>query len=334
MEHASARRRGPEDRIVIDRLRADRTPPTMAEEVVLGLAATPKELPCKYFYDHVGSMLFEKICMTDEYYPWRTENHLLQQVAPEVIAAVAPKTLIELGSGSSRKTRRLLDACEAVGYGPRYMPLDVCPQMLATASGELVRQYAWLDVHALAGDYMLGIRQLETHESPALFVFLGGTIGNFADPELALFLSRLRAVMGPQDHLLLGADLVKDERVLHAAYNDALGLTAAFNLNLLNAINRELDGNFQCDGFAHDARYNTSLARIEMRLVSLREQSVELAQCGRAFSFKPGEAMLTEISRKFTPTDLRRMLGEAGLAVQNLFISDAPTFALALASAS
>lgn len=334
MKQASAQRQGrPEGRIIVDRLHADRAAQTIAEEVVRGLSARYKELPCKYFYDHEGSLLFERICMTDEYYPSRAEDGLLREVAGRVIASVAPRTIIELGSGSSRKTRRLLDACAALGHRPRYVPIDVCPEMLTTAATSLTRDYPWLDVYALAGDYQLGVSQLSRHEHPALFVFLGGTIGNFPDPELPEFLASIRAVMGPSDFLLLGADLIKDERVLHAAYNDAAGLTAAFNLNLLTAINRELGGDFQLNGFVHDARYNQALARIEMRLVSTRAQTVYLERCARAFEFVPDEVILTEISRKFAPEGLERLLHATGFTLDQLFVSDEPRFALSLASA-
>lgn len=334
MKQAGAQRQGrPEGRIIVDRLQADRVPQTIAEEVAQGLSARPKTLPCKYFYDHEGSLLFERICLTEEYYPSRAEDGLLQDVASRVIASVAPKTIIELGSGSSRKTRRLLDACSALGQTPRYVPVDVCPEMLAAAATTLTGEYPWLDVHALVGDYMLGVTHLRNHEAPALFVFLGGTIGNFPDPDLSEFLRGIRAAMGPSDFLLMGADLVKDERVLHAAYNDSAGLTAAFNLNLLNAINRELDGDFQRDGFVHDARYQRGLGRIEMRLISTRAQTVRLGACGRTFSFAPDEVILTEISRKFVPDELEQLLRAARLSLHDLFVSDEPRFALTLASA-
>lgn len=319
-------------RIVLHPLQADRPGRSMAEEVVRGLSASPKHLPCKYFYDHTGSLLFEQICGTDEYYPWRTEDALLAEIAPALIDRAAPRTIIELGSGSSRKTRRLLDACETAGRYPDYMPLDVCPNMLAASAEDLTEEYPWLRVTALAGDYTLGFSQLSSHRSPALFIFLGSTIGNFPDHELGVFLSGLRAVMHPGDFLLLGADLEKDERVLQAAYNDAAGLTEAFNINILNVINRELDGDFSTDGFGHDAKYNRAQSQVEMRIVSKWAQSARLGRCDATFLFSAGEPVLTEISRKFSPGRLRDLLSAAQFSVDTLHTAPSPSFALLLAT--
>ncbi|MHB8415014.1 MAG: L-histidine N(alpha)-methyltransferase [Acidiferrobacteraceae bacterium] len=318
-------------RIVLHPLPTDRPGRTMAEEVVRGLSASPKHLPCKYFYDHTGSLLFEQICRTDEYYPWRAEDALLAEIATALIDCTAPRTIIELGSGSSRKTRRLLDACATTGRYPDYMPLDVCPQMLTASAEDLTGEYPWLNVTALAGDYTLGFSRLSSHASPALFLFLGGTIGNFPDHEIGAFLSGLRAVMHPGDFLLLGADLEKDERVLRAAYNDAAGLTEAFNINILNVINRELDGDFSTNGFVHDAKYNHAQSRVEMHLVSKWAQSARLGRCGATFSFSAGEPVLTEISRKFSPSRLRDLLSAARFSVDTLHTAPDPSFALLLA---
>ncbi len=322
----------PPRRIELYPLHPDRTATTMAEDVVGGLSMTPKQLPCKYFYDPKGSLLFEQICQTREYYPWRTENNLLVEAAEVIIDRSAPRTIIELGSGSSRKTRHLLSASESSGLYPQYVPLDVCPQMLIAAAEDLVAEYEWLSIRAVAGDYTLGFSRLAAHASPALFVFLGGTIGNFTDCEVDRFLSGIYQTMHPGDFLLLGADLEKEEQVLHAAYNDTAGLTGAFNRNVLDVINRELDGDFQTDEFVHDAQYNLACSRVEMRLVSRQRQSVTLHRCAATFSFSAGEPVLTEISRKFTVSRLRALLSAAGLSVDWVQTAPDPSFALLLAA--
>lgn len=322
----------PPTRIALRPLQPDRTATTMAEDVVGGLSMMPKQLPCKYFYDSKGSLLFEQICHTPEYYPWRTENNLLAEAATAIIERAAPRTIIELGSGSSRKTRHLLRASESAGRYPEYVPVDVCPQMLIAAAEDLAAEYEWLSISAVAGDYTLGFSRLATHASPALFVFLGGTVGNFTDGELDRFLSNIYQTMHPGDFLLLGADLEKEEQVLHAAYNDTAGLTGAFNLNVLDVINRELEGNFQTDEFVHDAQYNVARSRVEMHLVSRLRQSVTLRRCGATFSFSAGEPVLTEISRKFTVSRLRALLSASGLTVDWVQTAPDPSFALLLAA--
>lgn len=307
--------------------------PDLAEDVRHGFDRDPRELPPKYFYDAEGSRLFDRICDTPEYYPTRTEDALLKAHAEAVIERVRPAHLIELGSGASRKTRALLDACEQLDAMATYWPFDVCAEMIEAAAGQLLQRYDWLNVRGLVGDYTGGLNYLPRPEGRKLYVFLGGTIGNFSRDEAVAFLRELRAVMRPGDYLLMGADRVKDSAVLHAAYNDAEGLTAAFNRNVLRVINRELDADFDIDGFRHEARFDAEAAQIEMHLVAEAGQEVHVAALDRRYSFKQGDRIRTEISRKFTPAGLRAELAHAGLAVAEHFEPENGYFSLVLAEA-
>lgn len=296
-----------------------------------GLVRRPRSLPPKYFYDDRGSRLFDAICDTPEYYPTRTENALLARYAGAIIAAADPAHIIEFGSGSSRKTLHLIEACAADGAGACYWPFDVCESMLRESGSALVESYDWLRVNALVGDYLGGLARLPRPEGRRLLVFLGGTIGNFEPRQAHDFLRELRQSMEPGDALLLGADRVKDPRVLHRAYNDAAGMTAEFNLNVLRVLNRELDADFDLDGFRHEARYNRSLEQIEMYLVARRAQRVRIAALDAELEFHDGEAILTEISRKFTPASLETLLGAAGLVVDRHFEPPNGYFSLVVA---
>ncbi len=306
--------------------------PGLEEDVRQGLLrGPPRSLPPKYFYDARGSALFDRICDTPEYYPTRTEDALLAQCAGTIIATVRPRHIVELGAGTSRKTRRLFDACVSEQCHSGYAPFDVCHDVLVEAGGSLVNDYDWLTVNALIGDYHAGFEHLPRFDGHSLFVFLGGTIGNFSESEAVEFLSELRAHMQPEDRLLLGADRVKDPAVLHAAYNDAAGVTAAFNLNLLEVLNRELDADFIANSFYHHACYDPGTQRIEMYLVSKHRQSVHLHRLNQRLEFADGEAMLTEISRKFTPESLLALLAGAGFRMERHFEAPAGHFSLMLA---
>lgn len=309
------------------RVRPTRPLPSLREDVLRGFAQTPRRLPPKYFYDAYGSTLFERICDTPEYYPTRAEDELLARHAREIIEEAAPEHLIEFGSGSARKTRHLLNACGAVTY----WPFDVCEEMLLEAGERLRAEYAELAVSPLVGDYLGGLAGLPRPRGRRLFVFLGGTIGNFEPAEARLFLRELRAQMGPADHLLLGADRVKATDVLEAAYNDAAGVTAEFNLNVLRVLNRELDADFDLDGFRHRAIYNPRAEQIEMYLIALQEQTVRVRALQRSYQFAEGEPILTEISRKFSRKGLAALLGGAGLGVVRQFEGGEQLFSLTLA---
>lgn len=291
--------------------------PDLGADLLHGFALSPRRLPPKYFYDAVGSQLFDRICDTPEYYPTRSEAALLAEHAGELLALARPRHLIELGSGSSRKTRLLLQAAGQLDLELVYWPFDVCHDMLERTGRALVEEFPGLRVRALGGDYMGGLTHLPRPDGRRLFVFLGGTIGNFDELETQRFLGDVRAQMQPEDRLLLGADRAKDDAaVLEAAYNDAAGVTAAFNLNLLRVINRELRADFDLDGFRHRALFNRAESRIEMHLVARTRQQVLVAALERSYRFEPGETILTEISRKFTPAMLEAMLARAGFDIE------------------
>ena len=287
--------------------------PGLADDVREGLLEPPRSLPPKYFYDERGAALFNRICETPEYYLTRTEDALLRQCSADIIALTRPDYIIEPGSGNSAKTTRLFDACERDGHTCTYLPFDICEAALTEAAGKLQAEYRWLDVRPLLGDYHAGLDHLPDLAGVKLFLFLGSTIGNFTPREARAFINGIWQRMEPGDFLLLGADRVKDPAVLNAAYNDAQGITALFNLNVLEALNRELGANFRTDNFAHFAVYNNELNRIEMYLVSLLDQRVTLDSLGAGFSLAGGERILTELSYKFYSDDLEALLEESGL---------------------
>jgi L-histidine N-alpha-methyltransferase len=238
--------------------------PSLLQDARSGLLEPPRSMPPKYFYDDRGARLFDAICDTREYYPTRTEEALLQQHAREIIARVMPDHIIEFGSGTSRKTRHLLNACSGLDRPVTYWPFDVCEPVLRETGQALMQDYEWVHVRPLLGDYHAGLDALPVPEGNCLYLFLGGTIGNFELPGARRFLeetcNRMRAV----DCLLMGVDRVKAHKVLHAAYNDAGGITAEFNLNLLEVLNRGLDADFDPDRFSHRAVYNAAREQIEM----------------------------------------------------------------------
>ncbi len=296
-----------------------------AADVVAGLSARQRSLSPKYFYDATGSDLFEAICRTPEYYPTRTETALLHDIAPELSAAMPEGTvLIEFGSGASDKTRLLLDAAPQVAT---YIPIDISPNALRAAASRLADAYPALHIQPVTGDFTARIDLPEAVAGrPVTAFFPGSTIGNF-EPEAARDLLRsLRALVGPQGRLIVGADMVKDEATLLAAYDDAGGVTAEFNKNLLRRINRELGGNFDLNAFDHLAIWNADKARIEMHLVSRCDQIVTAA--GHSFAFKAGERLHTENSHKFTEEALRALAMAAGWRIEGHWISPAPHFAV------
>lgn len=306
---------------------------TLAEDVETGLFACPRTLPPKYFYDERGSLLFDRICDAPEYYPTRTESALLERVARDVIAASQPECIVELGSGTSRKTRHLFDACELHDCHPMYRPFDVCDEILVASGEALQGDYEWLEVQPMIGDYTAGLGNLPRHDGPTLVVFLGGTIGNFTPAERQDFLRELREAMSPGDRLLLGADRVKQPDVLHAAYNDSEGITADFNLNVLRVLNRELGADFDLDGFEHYAHFNPRESRIEMHLIAMRDQKVRFAGIETLLDFSEGDHIRTEVSTKFTKREVEGMLRDAGFEIDQHYESDVRKFSLLLARA-
>jgi dimethylhistidine N-methyltransferase len=280
-----------------------------ARDLLAGLSARQRSISPKYFYDAPGSQLFDRICGLPEYYPTRTETGILARHAGEMAAQMGPGAeIVEFGAGSCTKVRVLLDAMERPA---RYLPIDISGDHLAAAAALLRRDYPALDVHPVAADYTrrLLLPAPAPRSGRRVGFFPGSTIGNFMPAEALQFLSlAAQALRGGA--LLIGADLVKDPAMLHAAYNDAQGVTAAFNLNLLARANRELGADFDLAQFAHSAFYNAPVQRIEMHLVSRRRQRVAL--CGRDFEFAEGDTLHTENSHKFTIDSLRALAAQAG----------------------
>lgn len=299
-------------------------------EVIHGLTRRPKTLPSYYFYDQRGSELFEQICNLPEYYPTRTEQHILETAAPEIAALTGHCDLVELGSGSSRKTRLLLDAYTRLQGRLTYIPIDVSTTMLQATAWRLLADYPELSIYALAGVYQIALDHLPPSRQPRLLIFLGSTIGNLSPQEEQVFLQQIYRRLSPGDYFLLGVDLQKDAEILTAAYNDSQGITAAFNLNILRHLNREFNGNFNLEYFAHWAFYNQELHQIEMHLVSLSHQVVELSGLGLRVDFAPQETIRTEISRKFDVTLMAKQLDCHGLPVQRVWQDEQKWFALLL----
>lgn len=306
---------------------------SLARDVRLGLSARQKALPPKYFYDDRGSRLFDRICDTPEYYPTRTELALLDRIADTLIDAARPTDLVELGSGAARKTRRLLDAMGRSGRPGRYVPFDVSESMLVDSSRQLLHDYPWLTIHGVVGDYEEHLDRIPRGER-RLILFIGSTLGNFAPNEAVRFLSRIREQMKENDRLLLGTDLVKNRAVLDAAYNDAQGLTAAFNKNVLSVINRELHADFEPDSFEHVAFFEPEKNQVEMYLRSRRRQEVHIRALDMSVHFEEGETIHTEVSRKFTRASLSRTLERAGLQLSEWYTPENEYFALSLSRKS
>ncbi|MEW1654860.1 MULTISPECIES: L-histidine N(alpha)-methyltransferase [unclassified Streptomyces] len=308
-------------------LPADATTAALRADVARGLSRTPKQLPPKWFYDARGSELFDEITTLPEYYPTRAEREILLSTADRIAAATGARTLIELGSGSSDKTRHLLRALTGLHT---YLPVDVSESALRAAGEGLLAEHPGLTVHALVADFQQGLT-LPPTPGPRLLAFLGGTIGNLLPDERAAFLRSVHGLLAPGDALLLGTDLVKDEATLVAAYDDARGVTAAFNKNVLEVVNRELDGDFDPADFDHVARWNAEEEWIEMRLRARTELTVKVAGVDLAVPFAAGEELRTEVSAKFREEGVRAELAAAGLELTEWWTDRAGRFALSLA---
>lgn len=304
----------------------------LERDVRAGLTAPPKTLPPKWFYDARGSELFDQITRLPEYYPTRRERAILERHAAEVATATGADTLIELGSGTSEKTRLLLDALRDAGTLRRFVPFDVDESVLTAAAEKVSADYD-VEVHAVVGDFEHHLPLLPTG-GRRLVAFLGGTIGNLLPAQRAGFLSELAGTLAPGDSLLLGTDLVKDAGRLVAAYDDSAGVTADFNLNVLRVVNRELAGDLDVDAFAHIARWNVDEERIEMWLRSTRAQTGTLQELGLTVDFAEGEEVLTETSAKFTRERVTRELAAAGLQLEQWWTDDAGDFGVSLSSRS
>ncbi|MEU3859529.1 L-histidine N(alpha)-methyltransferase [Streptomyces sp. NPDC028722] len=306
----------------------DTTGAALRADVLHGLTSTPKRLPPKWFYDARGSELFEQITELPEYYPTRAEREILAARSAEIAAASGARTLIELGSGSSEKTRYLIEALPLSAY----VPVDVSESALSQAGQALVEERPDLDVHALIADFTAPLA-LPATPGPRLVAFLGGTVGNLLPAERAAFLASVRALLAPGDGLLLGTDLVKDERVLVRAYDDAAGVTAAFNKNVLAVIDRELGADFDPDAFDHVALWDPERQWIEMRLRSRTAQTVKVPALGLVVDFAAGEELRTEVSAKFEKEGVAAELAAAGLELTHWWTDEPGRFALSLSVA-
>jgi len=298
----------------------------MYYEVLHGLQQPQKYLPCKYFYDEYGSKLFDQICDLEEYYPTRTETHIMERSVKEIISVLGcAVTLVEYGSGSSLKTRILLDNLPDLSA---YIPIDISGEHLQQTAQMLARRYPTLEILPVTADYTQPII-VPTPTKPSrqrVVYFPGSTIGNFNPTEALAFLRRIADVVGKKGGLLIGVDLKKDPQRLRAAYNDKLGITAAFNLNILTHINHKLGSNFKVDQFTHHAFYNQTQGRIEMHLLSDTQQTVQLN--GSIITFEPGETIWTESSYKYTVAEFATLAQRAGFTQQQVWLDEAQLFSV------
>lgn len=303
---------------------------SLADDVLDGLTRPFKELPPKHFYDSRGAELFDRICELPEYYPTRAERAILEASSPEIAAMTGAVELVELGSGTAAKTRVLLDALNEAGTLRRYVPLDVTEGMVRDCAEELTVEYPGLRVHGVIGDFERHLDRVPPAEGPRIVAFLGGTIGNFPPGSRRRFLRQIARLLGPDDFLLMGTDLVKDPAVLEAAYDDSAGVTAEFNRNVLRVLNRELDADFDPEEFEHVALFNREHEWIEMRLKARRELSANVRGLDLEVRFEEGEELRTEISAKFTPERLEGDFAAAGLELAHWMTDPEGLFALTL----
>ncbi len=303
----------------------------LANDVLDGLTRPFKELPPKHFYDARGSELFERICELPEYYPTRTERLILEQRAHEIIEHTGAGELVELGSGSADKARILLDAMSSAGTLRRYIPLDVSETVVRDAAEQLAGEFHGLRVHGVIGDFERHLERVPQRDGvPRIVALLGGTIGNFPPGTRRRLLRRIGSLLGPEDRLLLGTDLVKDPTLIEAAYDDRQGVTAEFNRNVLHVLNRELGADFVPEAFDHVAFYDRRHDWIEMRLRARRPCSVLIADLEMRVEFAAGEELRTEISAKFTHARVRADFEAAGLALEHWLPDPDRLFALSL----
>jgi len=303
----------------------------MAADVRAGLSSPFKELSPRYFYDERGSELFEQITELEEYYPTRCEREILETRASDICAAAnRPASLIELGSGSARKTRVLLDAMKSVGCLQTYCPVDISEEITRDTAERIAAEYEGINVRGLVCDFEFDLERVPVG-GPRVIALLGGTIGNFAPHQRAGFLRRIANLLDPNDRFLLGTDLVKDPAVLEAAYNDSKGVTAEFNKNVLSVLNRELDADFDISSFEHVARWDPENLWVDIRLRSQANQVVDVSALDMQVPFGAGEEMRTEISTKFTRPRLEESYAGTGLAMAHWFTDPAEDYALSLA---
>lgn len=300
----------------------------LADDVRKGLSAQPKRFLPKYFYDALGSQLFEAICMLPEYYLTRAENEILERYSDEIVASVDGRTtLVEMGSGSASKTRLIIEALLRRQSDLLFMPVDISAYALESSSRILLQSYPRLAIEAYAADYFAGLEELgKKSRGRTLALFLGSNISNFDLEEALRFLRAMRNVLKQGDALLLGADLKKDPAVLEAAYNDALGVTSAFNLNVLARINRELGGTFDLHDFRHRAFYNEAMGRIEIYIESLKDQRVRIEKLDLEIEFANGELIHTENSYKYDKAGIEQLAAATGFALSRTWLDSQERF--------
>ncbi|MFM6189041.1 L-histidine N(alpha)-methyltransferase [Planktothrix sp.] len=292
----------------------EQCPIAAGEDVINGLTQTPKTLPPKYFYDDHGSLLFEKICELPEYYVTRTETQILQNYASEIAHLTGPCELVELGSGSSTKTRILLDAYQELGHPLHYLPIDISGGILEQSAHSLLKEYPTLHIHGIVSTYETALKHLNPSPLPNRMIgFIGSTLGNLKPEDCHTFFAHVVEALQPGDYFLLGVDLHKSKSILEPAYDDSQGVTAAFNLNMLRHLNRLFSGSFDLSQFEHLAFYNEKEHQIEMHLKSLKNQTVELKTLNLTVEFQEGETIHTEISRKFQFEQIQAELKTLGL---------------------
>ena len=318
------------DRLTVDvHLEPSELESALRADVLVGLGARPYSLPPKWFYDAVGSELFDQITTLDEYYPTEAERAALRQCAEQIVHTSGADTVMELGSGSSDKTRVLLDAFSAAGQLRRYVPFDVSETALRTAADTLAARYPALQVHGVVGDFDRHLDRLPA-DGHRLLMFLGGTLGNYTPGPRATLLAQMAATLRAGEWLLLGTDLVKDAGRLVTAYDDPSGVTAAFNLNVLHVVNRELGADFDVDAFTHVAVWNAEAEWIEMRLRAERDMTVHVPSLDLEVPLEAGEEILTEVSAKFRRDGIGTELTRAGFEVVEWWTDPAGDFALSL----
>jgi len=303
---------------------------SFGESVAAGLCSEPKRLACRYFYDAEGSQLFEQICELPEYYLTRAEHEIVMAMADEIAGGFCDEiTMVELGSGSAVKTRLLIEAFLRRQDRLMFCPVDISKTALEESSHLLLNDFPGLRVLGVASDYHSGLAWLEKEvQGPKVILWLGSNVGNFDRDDAVDFLGHVKEVMHPEDRLLMGADLIKDAKILEAAYDDAQGVTARFNLNLLNRINRELGGNFDLSRFAHRAIYNEDAGRIEMNLVSKLKQEVRVDALDLSVVFESDEAIHTEYSHKYSVVDIRNLAQTSGFEVEHQWYDAKQQFSL------
>jgi L-histidine Nalpha-methyltransferase len=324
-----------ENRLYLERL-VSATAPTQAEinagsDVISGLTQNPKSLPPKYFYDDRGSKLFELICQLPEYYLTRTETAILEECAGAIAHLTGACEIVELGSGSSTKTRILLDAYSQLEYPLNYLPIDISPTILESSACQLLADYPSLQIHGLVSTYELALAKIAPSQLPTRMIcFLGSTLGNLNVRECDEFFSQIVGALQPEEYFLLGIDLDKSKDILEPAYDDSQGVTAAFNLNMLRHLNRKYEGNFDLSQFEHLAFYNQEECQIEMHLKSKKAQTVQLRSLDLTVEFAAGETIRSEISRKFNLDNVQEDLAQRGLMPVQVWTDPKQLFGLIL----